>query len=190
MNIGLFFGSFNPIHVGHLIIAEYIWQDAGLDEVWLVVSPHNPHKRKDQLLNEHDRLHLCRLAVGETGPIRPVDLEFRLPQPSYTVDTLGYLAAHKPEHTFHLLMGADNLATLHRWKNYEAIVNHYPILVYPRHKAQRPEVEYPNVQLVKAPVIELASTDIRTRIREGKRVQHMLPPRVWGYIEEMNLYRR
>lgn len=189
MKIGLYFGSFNPIHIGHLIIAEYIREDAALDEIWLVVSPQNPHKAKESLLPEFDRLHLCRLATEDDDRFRASDVEFEQPRPSYTADTLGHLVAQYPSYQFHLLMGEDNLATLHRWKNYRAIVDHYPILVYPRPNSPAPAETYANVRIVPAPVIDIASTDIRNRIRDGKSVQHMLPPAAWRYIQEMNLYR-
>jgi nicotinate-nucleotide adenylyltransferase len=194
MKVGLFFGSFNPIHMGHLIIAQSILNETDLHQVWLVVSPHNPFKKKETLLGEYDRLYMCELATAANHRIKPSNVEFKLPQPNYTIDTLTHLAARYPSYEFSLLMGADNLATLHKWKNYQAIINHYKVYVYPR---LHPDAKNPpdaavaasaNIVPVQAPIVELSATRIRELIKQKKSVQHLVPDAVFAYIEKQNLY--
>lgn len=190
MRIGLFFGSFNPIHVGHMVLANYMQSFGGLDEVWLVVSPHNPLKEKQKLLDQNQRLHLVNLACEDHPKIKSSNIEFSLPQPSYTIHTLTYLKEKYPQHQFSLIMGSDNLSTLHKWKNYEEILNRYEILVYPRPEYQGSEFDtHPHVKLTKAPLMEISSTFIRNAIKEKKDIRFFLHPKVWEYIDEMHFYR-
>lgn len=190
MRIGLFFGSFNPIHIGHLIIANYMAHYTDLQSVWLVISPHNPLKNKTSLVNMYDRSEMARLATSSAEKIRVSDVEFKLPQPSYTVDTLAHLQEKYPEHQFTLIMGADNLASLKKWKNYEVILRDYKIAVYPRPGFDAPELaSHPSVTITETPHMEISSTFIRNAIKEGKSVQYLVPDEVLEFIDSKNLYR-
>ena len=190
MKIGLFFGSFNPIHNGHLIIAGYLAEFSDLDQIWLVVSPHNPHKLKRTLLQDHHRLSMVKIAIGDNRKIKASDIEFKLEKPSYTIVTLTYLHEKFPEHQFALILGSDNLETFHKWKNYEQILEHNELYVYPRKDSGTSELIYhPKVKLLEAPLMELSSTFIRDAIHSKKDVRYMLPESVWTYIEEMNFYK-
>lgn len=190
MKIGLFFGSFNPIHTGHLIIANYMANYTELDQVWLVVSPHNPLKEKSDLINIYDRLEMAKLATEHSENIRVSDIEIHLPQPSYTIDTLTHLKARYPEHQFYLIMGSDNLASLNKWKNYEVLLRDYPILVYPRPDTAPTEFStHPSVSLTTTPLLELSATFIRKAIKAKKDVRYFVPDRVLEFIENKNLYR-
>jgi len=190
-NIGLFFGSFNPIHIGHLIIAEYIVEHTDLDEVWFVISPNNPLKQKKTLLNEHQRYYMVQSAIENDARFKACDVEFRLPRPSYTSFTLLKLSELYPNKNFSIIMGEDNLQSIEKWKNYEFILNNYPIFVYPR-AGYEGKKDYANAQItiVEAPRIELSATMIRESLRTGKNVRYCLPPAVAEYIDEMNLYRK
>lgn len=189
MNIGLFFGSFNPVHVGHLIIANHMANYTNLDKVWLMVSPHNPLKDKNALINMYDRLEMTRLAVEDSLNIAVSDAEFKLPQPSYTIDTLTHLKERYPEHSFFLIMGADNLASLKKWKNYELLLRDYKIVVYPRPGYNDLELmTHPSVTITNTPLMELSSTFIRRAIKEGRSVKYMVPEPVIRFIESKNLY--
>jgi nicotinate-nucleotide adenylyltransferase len=191
MKIGLFFGTFNPIHIGHLALANYMQCYAGLDEVWLIVSPHNPLKDKSKLLNQNDRLHLVNIALENHSKIKSNSIEFTLTQPSYTINTLTHLKEKFPAFQFHLIMGSDNLNTFHKWKNYEEILNKYKILIYPRPGYAGSEFDkHPNVKFTEAPLMEISSTFIRNAIKEKKDVQFFLHAAVWKYIDEMNYYRK
>lgn len=187
--IGLMFGSFNPIHVGHLIVADTVLVKAELDEVWLVVSPQSPFKTKQSLLNEHSRLLLAQLATEDDPHIRPSDVEFRLPRPSYTVDTLAHLSAQYPQHDFALILGQDNLTHFHKWKNHEEILAHYRLLVYPRPGAQPISLQNPSIQLVNAPVMEISASEIRRRIAETGQARYFLPKAVHEEIQKAGWYR-
>ena len=190
--IGLFFGSFNPIHIGHMIIANYIVEHTEIDEVWLVVTPHNPHKKKTSLLSDFQRLSMVRLAVENYPKIKASNIEFNLPQPNYTINTLTVLQEKYPDKKFILLMGEDNLASLPKWKNFEAILTYYQIYVYPRlHQKTVPDflINHPSIKQIKAPIIELSATQIRKDIKERKNVRPMLPPKVFKYLDEMNFYK-
>lgn len=190
MKIGLFFGSFNPIHVGHLIIANYMASFTDLDEVWLVVSPQNPLKNRKSLSNSYDRLEMVRLATENAPHLKVSDIEFGLPQPSYTVDTLAYLEEKYPGRTFTLLMGADSLASIKKWKNYELLLDRYGIYVYPRPGTELGEwAAHPSVTITDTPLMELSSTFIRKAIQEKKNVQYFLPDTVLEFIESKNMYR-
>jgi nicotinate-nucleotide adenylyltransferase len=188
--IGLFFGSFNPIHVGHLIIAEYIVEHSDLKELWFVVSPRNPLKKKQSLLNDRQRLYMVNLAIEDDYRFRSCDIEFKLPQPSYTVNTLLHLAEKYPDKEFCLIMGEDNLDCIEKWYNYQFILDNYQIYVYPRddYKTEHKR-ELPNIHYVDAPKIGISATMIRQGIQEKKSVKYLMPEKVAKYVEEMGLYR-
>ncbi len=203
MKIGLYFGTFNPIHVGHLIIANHMAEHADLDQVWMVVTPHNPFKKKSTLLDDYHRLQMVHLAAEDFPKIKPSDIEFKLDQPNYTVNTLVHLQEKYPDHEFSLIMGEDNLKSLHKWKNYEAILEHHDIYVYPRISSEidtslKGELAQQNltfkndakIHLIDAPVVEISSTFIRDTIKKGKNVQPLLPHKVWEYIDHNNFYKK
>jgi nicotinate-nucleotide adenylyltransferase len=193
MKIGLYFGTFNPIHVGHLIIANHMAEHADLDQVWMVVTPHNPLKKKSTLLDDYHRLQMVHLATEDFPKIKPSDIEFKLSQPNYTVNTLVHLQEKYPDHEFCLIMGEDNLKSLHKWKNYEVILAHHDIYVYPRISSETDNLElknHPKIHLIDAPVVEISSTFIRDNVKKGKNIQPLLPNKVWEYIDHNNFYRR
>ncbi len=188
---GLFFGSFNPVHVGHMIIANYMATQTDLKEVWMIVSPQNPLKTKKTLARDYDRLYLVRLAIGDNVVIRASDIEFGLPKPSYTIDTLVYLKEKYPQREFVLIMGSDNLATLHKWKNHEIILRDYEIYVYKRPDfAEGPLIDHPHVKTFDAPLMRLSASYIRQCIREGKSVQYLVPEAVNEYLTGSYLYKK
>ena len=192
MKVGLYFGTFNPIHVGHVIIANHLVEYSDLDEVWMVVTPHNPLKKKSSLLANHHRFELVYQALEKYSKIKPSDIEFKLSQPSYTVNTLAHINEKYPQHEFHLIMGEDNLKSFHKWKNYELILENHHIYVYPRISKDRVETQFDghkNIHVIDAPIMELSSTFIRKSIKAGKNVQPMLPQHVWEYLDEMNFYK-
>jgi nicotinate-nucleotide adenylyltransferase len=187
---GLFFGSFNPIHIGHLIIAGYMANFTDLDEVWLVVSPQNPLKTKKGLADMYDRLEMTRLATEPAEKIRVSDIEFKLPQPSYTVDTLAHLQEKYPAKEFVLIMGADNLASLKKWKNYEVLLKNYKIYVYPRPGTDLSEWEnHPSITLTATPQMEISSTFVRKSLKENKNIQFFVPDNVIAFMDSKNMYR-
>ena len=193
MKIGLYFGTYNPIHVGHLIIANHMAEFADLDQVWMVVTPHNPLKKKATLLDDHQRLQMVHLATEDFPKIKPSDIEFKLPQPNYTVNTLIHLHEKYPDYEFSLIMGEDNLKTLHKWKNYEVILENHAIYVYPRISSEAENLElksHPKVHFIDAPIVEISSTFIRNNIKKGKNIQPLLPSKVWKYIDHNNFYRK
>ncbi len=192
MKIGLFFGSFNPIHVGHLIIANHIAEYSDLDEVWLVVTPHNPFKKKSSLLEDHHRYQLVMRATEEYPKLKPSNIEFGLPQPNYTINTLAHLIDKHPSYNFNLIMGQDNLYSFGKWKNSETILEHHELYVYPRisKKTEKPELLTHNkVHFVEAPIVEISSTFIRKAIKENKVIQPLIPHNAWIYLDEMNFYK-
>ena len=190
MKIGLFFGSFNPVHVGHLIIANFMATQTDLDKVWLVVSPQNPLKPKQTLARDYDRLHLVQLGIGDNPFLEASNIEFKLPKPSYTVDTLAFLREKYPEREFALIMGADNLASLHLWKNYEFLLANYDIYVYKRPGADLGErAKHPRVRICEAPMLDISATYIRECLRTGKSVRYLVPDAVFDYLENSRLYR-
>ncbi len=191
MKVGLFFGSFNPVHIGHMIIASSVVEYSDLDQVWMVVSPHNPHKKKESLANDYDRLHLVNLAIGDHTKIRSSSIEFGMPKPSYTVDTLAYLREKYPALEFVLLMGGDNLASLPKWKNFEIIIEHHAIYVYRRPVIDLSEsIQSAQITVLEdLPLIHLSSTYIRRCIRDGISVQYLVPDAVFEYLQESTLYR-
>ena len=191
MKIGLFFGSFNPVHNGHLMLANYMVQTTDLNKVWFVVSPHNPLKDKKTLLGEYDRLNLINLAIENNPKLKASDIEFKLPQPSYTIDTLSYIKDKFPKHEFTLIMGSDNLTTLHKWKNYQQLIEQYPIIVYQRRGfTKNPFPEVKTIQHIDFPFIDISSTFIREQIKKGISVRYFMPDVVWQYIEEMKFYKK
>ena len=190
MKIGLFFGSFNPIHVGHMIIANYMATQTDLKQVWMVVSPHNPHKKKSSLARDYDRLHLVRLAIEDNNNLKASDIEFSLPQPSYTIDTLSYLKEKHPDKDFVLIMGGDNLGTFHKWKNYELILKYHEIYVYKRPQYELGELfNHPKVKTFDAPLMQISSSYIRNCIKNQHSIQYLLTKEVYTYINSSNLYR-
>ncbi|WP_405294886.1 nicotinate (nicotinamide) nucleotide adenylyltransferase [Algibacter sp. Ld11] len=192
MKIGLYFGSFNPIHIGHLVIANHIAEHSDLDQVWFVVTPHNPFKKKSSLLDNYQRLELVYRATKDYDKLKPSDIEFNLPQPNYTINTLVHLQEKYPNHEFSLIMGEDNLKSFHKWKNYDVILENHDIYVYPRISESKVDTQFnghSKIHVVNAPVMELSSTFIRNAIKTGKNVKPMLPENVWEYLDEMNFYR-
>lgn len=192
MKIGLYFGSFNPIHIGHLVIANHLVEHSDLDKVWFVVTPHNPFKKKSSLLDNYQRLEMVYRATKDYDTLSPTDIEFNLPQPNYTINTLAYLEEKYPEYEFSLIMGEDNLKSFHKWKNYELIIKNYHMYVYPRLSEGQIETQFDShkkIHHVKAPIMELSSTFIRNSIKAGKNVKPMLPEHVWEYLDEMNFYK-
>lgn len=191
--IGLFFGTFNPVHMGHLVIANHMAEYTDLNEVWLVVTPHNPLKKKNSLLADHHRLELVYRAIEGYEKLKPSDIEFGLPQPNYTIKTLVYLKEKYPDVEFCLIMGEDNLRSLHKWKNFELILEHHEIYVYPRvQKANDKKGKFdshPKITKVDAPIMEISSTFIRNAVAQGKNVKPLLQPKVWEYVDLMNFYR-
>lgn len=191
MQTGLFFGSFNPIHIGHLAIANYLVEFSHLDQVWFVVSPQNPFKNKANLLSEYHRLELVNRAIEGDLRFRASNIEFKLPQPSYTVDTITYLKEKYPDDHFTMLVGADQLPAFHKWKNPEILRSMIRFLVYPRPGSNYHKLlESPEFQLIDAPLMEISSSFIRESLREGKDVRHFLHAEVWKYIDEMGFYRK
>ena len=191
--VGLFFGSFNPIHIGHLIIANHLVENSDLDEVWFVVTPQSPFKQKKSLLDNHQRYELAYLATESYDNLSVSNIEFGLPQPNYTIDTLTHISEKFEGIQFAILMGEDNLNSFHKLKNYEAILSDYHIYTYPRiseGKIPKTFKNHPKITNVKAPIIEISSTMIRKGIAEGKNVIPLLPSEVWKYIDEMNFYRK
>jgi len=196
--IGLFFGSFNPIHIGHLIIGNYMAQMDLLDEVWFVVTPENPLKKKANLLYDLHRLAMVRLAVEDNTKLKVCDIEFHLPKPSYTVYTLQALKEKHPHYIFTLIMGEDNLRTLHKWKNYEYILENYSIFVYPRivteqepiyTSSEDKNINLPNVTITDTPILSISSSLIRGMISNKKDVRYLLSEKVFTYLDEMNFYK-
>ena len=189
--IGLFFGSFNPIHVGHLIIANFMADHSDLDQVWIVVSPQNPLKKKSSLARDYDRLHLVRLAIENNDALQASNIEFDLPKPSYTIDTLTYLNEMHPENHFVLIMGSDNLLHFHKWKNFELILRDYEIYVYKRPNYDLGKYAgHDNVRLFEAPLMQISSSYIRKCIGNKKSVQYLLTEPVFEYIQSSGLYRK
>ncbi|UMB59718.1 nicotinate-nucleotide adenylyltransferase [Lutibacter sp. A80] len=193
MKVGLFFGTFNPIHIGHLIIANYMAEFSDLDQVWFVITPLSPFKQKKSMLDNIHRLAIADIAVEEYSKLETSNIEFKLPQPNYTINTLIHIEEKYPKHQFCLIMGEDNLKGFHKWKNYETILENYELYVYPRISEGTVESEFlkhPHVHRVDAPIVQISSTFIRKSIKEKKDIRIMLTPNVWKYIDEMNFYRK
>jgi nicotinate-nucleotide adenylyltransferase len=197
MNIGLYFGSFNPIHIGHLVIANYMVEFTNLNQIWFVISPQNPLKKRTSLLADYHRYELVERAIGKNDKFRVSDIEFKLPKPSYTIDTLTYLKEKYPKKNLSLIMGEDNLLTLEKWKNYKELIEYYEFYVYPRsgeksdnrHKIKT-LFKKGKIHFVEAPRIEISSSFIRQAIKQGKDVRYYLPEPVYTYIKEMHFYEK
>ncbi len=191
MKTGLFFGSFNPVHIGHLALANYMLEFTDLQKIWFIVSPHNPLKEKKSLLADRQRLEMVRLAIGDNSRMRASDIEFNLPQPSYTVNTLAHLAEKYPEQEFSLILGSDNIESLHKWKNYEYILGHHDLYVYPRPGYAGGDLRtHARVKWVDAPLMEISSTFIREGIKNKKDLRHFVPEAAWTYLREMHFYEK
>lgn len=188
---GLFFGSFNPIHSGHLILASYMLGFSDLDELWFVVSPQNPLKEQASLLSDHQRLHMVNLAIDDDSRFRASDIEFKMPRPSYTINTLTYLAEKHPNREFIIISGTDIFPTFHKWKNWEQLLEYYKFYVYPRPGSlDHALLNHESIHLVNAPMIEISSSFVRDALRSGKNMKYFLPEKVCKYIEEMNFYKK
>jgi len=193
VKIGLYFGTFNPIHVGHMIIANHMAEHSNLEQIWMVVTPHNPLKQKSTLLDDAKRLQLVQLATEDFPKIKASDIEFKLPQPNYTVNTLAHLYDKFPQHEFSLIMGEDNLKSLHKWKNYEVILQNHNIYIYPRISSDAENLQFkdhPKIHLIDAPIVEISSTFIRDSIKNQKNIRPLLPEKVWRYIDHNNFYKK
>ncbi|MEK9612682.1 MAG: nicotinate (nicotinamide) nucleotide adenylyltransferase [Flavobacteriaceae bacterium] len=191
--IGLYFGTFNPIHRGHLILGNYFVDHTDLDEVWFVVTPQNPFKQNDELLEDHHRLKMVQLAIENIPKLKVSNVEFSLPQPNYTIDTLTYLLRNKPDLYFVLLMGEDNLAQFDQWKGYEQILEQVELYVYPRnHQLALSEklLSHDKIKLIQAPKLDFASERIRKFLQSGISVESLMPPVSWDYLEEMGFYKQ
>jgi nicotinate-nucleotide adenylyltransferase len=189
MRIGLYFGSFNPIHHGHLLIASFILDNSGLDQVWFVITPQNPLKAPAGLLNEYHRLHLANLAIEGETKFRASDIEFKLPRPSYTVDTLAYLVEKYPQHEFAIIMGSDSFQNLPKWKNADFILKHFPLYIYRRPGFEKPH-EYAGAEIhfMDAPLIPISATHIRENVKLGKSIRYLVPENVREEIERNGYY--
>lgn len=190
--VGLFFGTFNPIHVGHLTIANHMAEYSDLDQVWFVVTPHSPFKKKSTLLDNNHRYQMVDRAVEFYPKLKASNIEFNLPQPNYTINTLVHLEEKYPDYNFALIMGEDNLKGLHKWKNYELILENYSVYVYPRISEGKVETQFDNhkkIQHIKAPIMEISSTFIRKAVKNRKNIRPLLPNNVWEYLDEMNFYK-
>ncbi len=189
MKIGLFFGSFNPIHVGHLIIANSMAYNTDLEQVWFVVSPQNPFKKNNSLLHEFDRLDMVERAIADNFKIKSSDIEFNLPKPNYTIDTLTILADKYPQHTFVLIMGEDNLVQFENWKNYESILKHYSLYVYPRPSTPPHNFKnHPKVIFIESPLLDISATYIRKCLKEKKQIKYLVTEPVEQYIKLKGFY--
>ena len=190
MNIGLYFGSFNPIHIGHLIIANHILNETSINKIWFIVSPQNPFKESKTLLNEFDRLHLVRLATQDDNRIKCSDIEFNLPKPSYTSNTLAFLSEKYPEHQFSIIMGSDSYQNLDKWKNYETIINNYSIYVYKREGYEIKKTFDKEAVVLNAPIIQISASQIREHIRSAKSIRYLVPEIVREEIESRKFYKQ
>ena len=190
MKTGLFFGSFNPVHVGHMIIASHMLEYTDLQEVWMVVSPQSPFKEKKSLAPDYDRLHLVKEAIGDHPYLKASNIEFNLPQPSYTIDTLTYLKEKYPNKEFALIMGGDNLASLHKWKNYEQIIENHKVYVYKRPDHEDHQFkDHPSIMFADAPLLNISASYIRAALKEGRSIQYLVPERVYQELSNNQLYR-
>jgi len=190
MRVGLYFGSFNPIHIGHLIIANHVLNATDLKKIWFVVSPQNPFKQSNSLLNEYDRLHLARLSVESDTRITVSDIEFGLPRPSYTIDTLTYLKEKYPSYDFSIIMGSDSFQNFNKWKNYERIAEGYPIYIYKREGFEIENTFEATTIILDAPLLQISATNIRQLIKQGKSIRYMVPENVREEIETRRFYKK
>lgn len=188
--IGLYFGSFNPIHIGHMMIANYMHEFTDIDKIWFVISPHNPLKEKKSLLADYHRLEMVHLALEEEYEMRAMDIEFKMPQPSYTIDTLTRLQEKYPQYEFVVLMGGDSLESIHKWKNYQSLLEQYQVYVYTRPGASIAENLHTNIKIFQAPQMDISASFIRQSIKDKKNIRYFLPEKVWKYIKEMHFYEK
>jgi nicotinate-nucleotide adenylyltransferase len=189
--VGLFFGSFNPIHIGHMIVAAYMREFTDLDQVWFVISPQNPLKDKNTLLADHHRLMLVKTAIEDDPEFGVSDIEFKMPKPSYTIDTLTWLGEKHPDYEFVLIAGTDILGSFHKWKNYHVLLEYYKIYIYKRPGFDAGKYRnHSSITFFDAPQVEISSRFIRAAIAEGKDVRYMVPPKVWEYMREMHFYEK
>lgn len=189
MKVGLFFGSFNPVHIGHMLIADYLIHNSDLDQIWMVVSPHNPLKTKKSLAKDYDRLHLVQLATEDNPGIKASDIEFGLPKPSYTVDTMAYITEKYPQHEFYLIMGGDSLGSFKKWKNYEVLLEKYNILVYQRPSYDLGDLaDHDSISILDSPQFEISATYVRERLKNKKSVRYLVPDAVNAYLEQHPIY--
>lgn len=189
MNVGLYFGSFNPIHNGHLIIAQAVQEHSKLDEVWFIVSPQNPFKKNKNLLHEFDRYDMVALAIEDNGRFKVSDIEFNMPKPSYTIDTLSYLREKHPEHRLKLIIGGDNLSIFPKWKNSKKIIEDFGLIVYPRPGSKSSElINHPNIEFIEAPLLDISATYIRKCIKENRSIRYLVPQKTVEYIDNKKLY--
>ena len=189
MKVGLFFGSFNPIHIGHMAIANYMVEFGPIDQLWFIVTPHNPLKKKKNLLDDYQRLEMVNRAIGDDFRFRASDIEFRLPKPNYTINTLAYLKEKHPKNDFYLIIGSDNYVTLKKWKNWEVLIRDFKFLIYPRPGYDHTTVDFEgSFELIEAPLIEISSTFIRKAITAGKDMRYFLSENVYQYLSEMGFY--
>ena len=191
MKIGLYFGTFNPIHIGHMAIANYMVEFTEIQQLWFIISPQNPFKEEKHLLKDYHRLAMVNQVIEDDNRFRASNIEFKLPRPSYTIDTLVYLQEAHPDHKFYLLMGSDNLKHFHKWKNADEILKNHHILVYPRPGDQMRNMElHPHIHIVNAPLMEISASFIRQAIADGKNVSYFMPYKAYRYMTEMNFYRK
>jgi len=184
MKVGLLFGSFNPVHMGHLILGNYMAYNTDLSAVWYVISPQNPFKASNSLLHEFDRMHMVSLAIDKNDRLGISDIEFSMPKPSYTIDSLTYLQDKYPTYEFVLIIGEDNLPSFHKWKNYERILDFFEVYVYPRSGTpDTPLKTHPKIKLIPAPMLDISATLIRDCVRSGKSIKYMVPEEVENYIK-------
>ena len=189
--VGLYFGSFNPIHIGHMVIAEYMVENTDLDELWFVVSPQNPLKEKKTLLADNHRWYMVNLAIEDDSRFKAIDIEFHMPRPSYTIDTLTRLNEKYPNNVFVLVSGSDVFKSFRKWKNHDVLIERFPFYVYNRPNFQLDEYEnHPQIKLFEAPQMEISSSFIRKSIQEKKEIRYLLPPKIDEYIKEMNFYKK
>ncbi|HKJ43189.1 MAG TPA: nicotinate (nicotinamide) nucleotide adenylyltransferase [Sunxiuqinia sp.] len=189
MKVGLYFGTYNPVHIGHMAIANYMLEYTEIDRLWFIISPQSPFKTHKKLLDNYQRLEMVYRAIADDTRMKASSIEFKLPIPSYTIDTLTYLKEDFPDHEFYLIMGTDNLETIDKWKNSDILLEEYKLLVYPRPGFDRTNYQpHPNIQLVNAPIMEISSSFIRKAVSEGKNVRHFLPLKTYEYISEMHFY--
>lgn len=190
MKVGLYFGSFNPIHIGHLIIANHVINETDLKKIWFVVSPQNPFKPSSTLLNEYDRLHLVQKAIEDDDRLKASDVEFSLPKPSYTASTLAYLNEKYPSYQFTIIMGSDSFQNLGKWHNAQTIISNYPILVYRRPQFDVNNLSGAQATVLDAPLLEISATYIRECIQQGKSIRYLVPPSVADEIEKSSFYKK
>ncbi|MGV8096889.1 MAG: nicotinate (nicotinamide) nucleotide adenylyltransferase [Mangrovibacterium sp.] len=191
MKIGLYFGTFNPIHIGHMVIANYMVEFTEIQQLWFVISPQNPFKEEKHLLKDYHRLAMVNRAIEDDNRFRASSIEFKLPKPSYTIDSLTYLREAYPNHEFYLLMGSDNLKHFHKWKNADLILKDHHLLVYPRPGDQIQGMElHPHIHIVNAPLMEISASFVRQAIAAGKNMSCFIPSKAYQYLTEMNFYRK